>query len=494
MGVIWKIAYRNLREHKTKSLIIGVIIAIGITVLVVGNSLMDTAASGIRRTYIDGYTGNIIVTGKHRSALSLFGSNSMDETVPVIPDFDKIRKYVDALPEVEITSPQAVGQATVSVGEEVRGFVLLFGIDPQQYRKAFPNNIELVAGEFLKPGEQGIMLSERSMKQMEDDNKRRIAPGDSVLLTGMSITGGAKIREVKVRGIFRFKQSDVQLNMVSLIDITNLRALAGMNVQSAADIKLSAQEQALLGDVNEENLFGDSGDLFGGSLISQANTVNQKKPSEKELFNILGDTAKVEAPASDAGTWHFLLIKLKNPGQTARVQAKLDKYFKEQGIEASTQGWMQGAGVMASMTTGIKTVFNIIVLIVAIVAVIIIMNTLVISVTERTAEIGTMRAVGAHKSFVRKMITLETVIISGVFGAIGIVAGSLILLILNITGIHAPNIFFRVIFGGEVLRPVLSTGSVLMSLVIVTVIGVVASLYPVSIALKIQPVKAMQGS
>jgi putative ABC transport system permease protein len=429
MAVIWKIAFRNLREHKTKTLIIGLIIAIGIMVLVVGNSLMDTAAAGIKKMYIDNYTGHIIISGQHQGGLSLFGSNNMNESVPLVPQYEKIEQHIASLPGVVAFSPQAVGQATVSIKDEVQGFVMLFGIDAERYRTMFPNNIELVTGRFLTPGEDGIMLSERSAKQLVDENDKPLAPGDSLVLTGMSMTGGTRIREVKIKGIFRFLNSNPQLNMVSLIDATSLRALMGMNVQAASDIKLDATEKALLGEVDEDSLFTGGDDaLFSGSLVSEANTVKQKH-SEKDLLNILGDKTSNPKEQNDSGAWHFLILKLKDPGQTERVRAELTKYFAAENIAADTQGWVEGAGVMASMTTGIKTVFNIIVLIVAVVAVIIIMNTLVISVTERLAEIGTMRAIGAQKGFVRKIITLETAIISGVFGLIGIVAGCLILLI-----------------------------------------------------------------
>jgi len=61
MGVLLKIAYRNLREHKVKTLIIGSIIALGMLVLVVGNSVLDTATAGIRANYTDNYTGHVIV-------------------------------------------------------------------------------------------------------------------------------------------------------------------------------------------------------------------------------------------------------------------------------------------------------------------------------------------------------------------------------------------------------------------------------------------------
>ena len=136
---------------------------------------------------------------------------------------------------------------------------------------------------------------------------------------------------------------------------------------------------------------------------------------------------------------------------------------------------------MAEMVQG---VFNGAILIIAVVAIIIIMNTLVISVIERTAEIGTMRALGAQKRTVRRMFVLETLSISVVFGAIGIVVACLAVVILNVTGIAAPNSFFAMLFGGEKLRPELQWTSVVFAVGIVAAIGVLASLYPVSVAMR----------
>lgn len=59
-------------------------------------------------------------------------------------------------------------------------------------------------------------------------------------------------------------------------------------------------------------------------------------------------------------------------------------------------------------------------------------------------------------------------------------------------GIPPSNIFFEVLFGGSTLRPVLSLVSVVTSLGVVTIIGLVASLYPTSVALGFSPVRAMQ--
>ena len=64
MRILLTIAWRNIREHKVKTAIIGLIMIIGIMVLVVGNSFMDSAAAGIERYYIQNYTGHFMITGK----------------------------------------------------------------------------------------------------------------------------------------------------------------------------------------------------------------------------------------------------------------------------------------------------------------------------------------------------------------------------------------------------------------------------------------------
>jgi putative ABC transport system permease protein len=127
------------------------------------------------------------------------------------------------------------------------------------------------------------------------------------------------------------------------------------------------------------------------------------------------------------------------------------------------------------------------------VSIIIIMNTLVISVTERIVEIGTMRALGAQKRLVRKLILLETLVLAVAAGSVGILLAAISLAVLNFVGIDPPNAFFNMIFGGEALFPHLSIGAVGNALLMMVTAALIASLYPLAIALKVSPVKAMQG-
>jgi ABC-type antimicrobial peptide transport system permease subunit len=117
------------------------------------------------------------------------------------------------------------------------------------------------------------------------------------------------------------------------------------------------------------------------------------------------------------------------------VKKQLDSYFTKEGIDATVMDWQESAGAIGTLSSAVKIVFNVLVLIIAIVAIIIIiMNTIVISVTERVPEIGTMRAVGAKKGFIFRLILTEVMIIVLVFGLIGIGLGASLLVVLNLPG------------------------------------------------------------
>ena len=326
----------------------------------------------------------------------------------------------------------------------------------------------------------GVVLSEEIATDLGESAGRAVRPGDRVLLTATT-QAGIKVREVPVTGIFRFRNALPQLDFVSLVDITTLRTLTGMTVSAPAEQILTAEQAARLGAVDEDDLFG--GAAAGDSLIQDVEA-GTGAPA-------LLDLGEREQTVVDSGAWHFLLLKLHRPGTAARVTEDLERVIGEADLNAQVLGWVAAAAPVSQLSDGFKIVFNVVIIVIAVVAVIIIMNTLVISVTERISEIGTMRAIGARKGFVRSMIGSETVTLAFVFGGAGVVLALVLLLILGATGIRATNLFLRILFGGEVLRPVISLGSVAFSLLMVAAIGVLSSLYPLAVALRISPRQAM---
>ena len=535
MGVLLRIALRNLLEHKGKTLIIGSIVALAVVVLVVGNAMMDTARTGIERAFINNYTGNIMVSGLAEGSISLFGVQSVGglEQTPVIPEFNEINDYLTGNPRITTTTTQISGFGFMRVeddridGLENSAFTVLFGIDPASYREMF-DNLQLIEGTYLEPGTEGVMLStdrvedlqKAALRGLEDagieEEEYEIHAGDSIRVVSGLSQGLPRIRVVPLIGIYEMTgiSEGVGAELISYIDPQTLRALLGLSLGASSEIELDYEQTELLdrveagrGDSLEDeffsadpfgdDLFGE--ELFGDSVIAEA---TGEVVDFENLDGMLaaGDAtseteeALVEVEAEiDAGTtWHYFLARVENPRRTDQVVEELNEWFISRGISAQAGNWEMAAGPFATTADVIRTVFNIAILIIGIVAVIIIMNTMVLSVMERTSEIGTMRALGAQRGFVWRMFMVETLVITSLFGLIGVATGLGIIGILHLIGVPATNTFLTILFAGPELKPVASAISVLGSLVIVSVIGILAHLYPVSVALKIQPIKAIQ--
>jgi putative ABC transport system permease protein len=488
-NILLKIAYRNLKEHKTKSLIIGILIMLGITILVVGNSFIETASQGIEDNYINNYTGNIIITSSEIESPSLTApSGDIEAATPILPQYPEIKEYVQSLKGVSSVTEQLGGMASIKWGEFGEGFAILYGVEPESYRASFPDGVNIVEGRFLKPGEPGILISREIADSLNETSGEVIKPGDSLLLTSMNGNSGTKIREMTVYGIHEPVNGAAELGYAAYVDPKNMRILNGITLNTVENVSLTSEEETLLGSVNENDLFGEGEDDLFADL-----SVGDDSSADPDWDSILGDTSQRDYfTATDPNGWHYIMVSLNQGVSSEKMIRDLNGYFAEEGIEARAWDWIDGAGMSAQLANTMKIAFNVLIFIVAIVAVIIIMNTLVISVTERIGEIGTMRAIGAKKSFVRMMITWETIIISIFFGLMGIVLGAAIVAIMGSVGFSAGgNMFLTVLLGGEIFRPVISLSAMGLSLIVITIIGVIASLYPVSVALKISPVQAM---
>jgi len=105
------------------------------------------------------------------------------------------------------------------------------------------------------------------------------------------------------------------------------------------------------------------------------------------------------------------------------------------------------------------------------------MNIMLVSVSERTKEVGLIKAIGGKSVSVRKQFLLEAIIIS-VMGAIfGIILGVLV-----------GNIFSMVLDTGFVVP----WNWVVYGIVICTLVGLLAGLYPALKAGKLNPIEALR--
>lgn len=115
-------------------------------------------------------------------------------------------------------------------------------------------------------------------------------------------------------------------------------------------------------------------------------------------------------------------IKLDEGADAAKVEAEVDALLKD-SPEVSVQDQSAFVKSATSIFDTILLMIQILLALAIVIAVLGIINTLALSVIERTRELGLLRAVGLRRSQAMRMITVESVVIS-IFGALlGVVVG-----------------------------------------------------------------------
>ena len=169
----------------------------------------------------------------------------------------------------------------------------------------------------------------------------------------------------------------------------------------------------------------------------------------------------------------------QNPDQLA---ADMESYFdniyrnnRDFRVKATSMASM--VSIMEKMMGTITTAIALIGGIALVVGGIGVMNIMLVSITERTREIGTRKALGAPNSSIRLQFIIESIVICLIGGAIGIIVGC-------IGGIAAAN------YIGASAVP--SVRSILISLGFSMAIGVFFGYYPANKAAKLNPIDALR--
>jgi putative ABC transport system permease protein len=140
----------------------------------------------------------------------------------------------------------------------------------------------------------------------------------------------------------------------------------------------------------------------------------------------------------------------------------------------------------------VQTLFNAGIVLVSIACVIAIINILLIAVFRRTREVGTLRAIGASDGYIRALILSENTVLSFAAGIVGVILGAILIAVINDAHFVVGNELIASVLGGSVIELDISFGVSLISLCVAVMLGFLASLYPVQMAVKIDPIIAVR--
>lgn len=507
MNLIIKIAWRNILRHKGKSFVIGAILFLGAFLMTVGNGVVSGLDRGLQKNIVEGFCGDAVILSDKQEGDNVF-LEFMGKSVEPIYNYKSIDSALAQIPQITRWLPIGKNFAMVlndEGGAADAAFVI--GTDFTKYHAFFGDNLKVVEGRLLKDRERGVLVPTGWRKQTAElynilfavkdvavDTSTLSAEGkkhfsemsikNSVIYMGLNSDNSTTDVRTEVRGIVKYRSLNTIFSNFPIIDIESYRECLGYFSAQSTEVEVKKEDQDIL---SKE---GSLDDMFGSSTISTTSTTSKSivlkagsLASEVDTFSRSTDL--------ETGAFNMVLLRVTSGKSLEKTVAEIDALLKEknQGVRVIT--WKKATGTIGSMAVLIKAALFVFVMFLFFVAIIIIVNTLSMAALERTNEIGMMRAVGARKGFISLMFFGETALLSFFFGSIGIGAGAIAVWILRMLHLSTENDMLQLLYGGDTFSPFLSGTDIVLAVIQLSLVTLIAMLYPMKVAREITPLDAI---
>lgn len=500
MNLSTKIAWRNVWRHKSKSIIIGVILFLGAFLMTLGNAIVAGMERGLEKNLKGSFTGDIIIIPDKEEKDAIF-ADITGSTRELIVNYADVKKLLKENEKIDKTLSSAFGMNLILSDTSDLVPAGFMGVDLKEFLEFYGDQYSILEGRMLKPGETGVLVGNISRKNIINSGDYWVIPKESkvveenltdfakeyganlsvkdeLIVQGASRDGGTLDIRVPVIGVYKLKSLDKLLGDNIIIDIESYRTANGL-VSAGEVVELSAEQKNTL----------DGGFSFDETFIEE-NDSTATNESLEDIFATSEATPEVKVQ-TDSGAYNAIMVKVKKGVNEKAFITELNNEFKEKGLEVRAVSWSAALGFVGQIAVFIRVALNIFVLFIFFVAIIVIMNTLSMTAMERVSEIGMMRAVGAQKGFLRSMFVKETAYLSFFFGGIGVASGLIVVVILQILKIETQNEFLQLAFGGDYLNPIIRIVDLLIGFVELGFVTVLALIYPVKLVGKITPLDAI---
>jgi len=257
------------------------------------------------------------------------------------------------------------------------------------------------------------------------------------------------------------------------------------------------REGLLIGQPLAEKLALKAGDQVNLLVNTSNGDVDQ------QLFTVRG-IYSTRTPAFDDGTIFLPLAKAQAITQTenhaSTIFVLLNDREQTDAVAAALQSstykivtWTQANELLIQTEQFANSYMYLLYLIILAITATVIINTLVMSVFERTREIGIMAAIGMKGGRIMTMFFAESSMLAVGGILMGLALGALLVYYATVYGFYIGNMGITGMMLGETIYAHLTLSDTIVLTVLTFVVTLLAALYPALLAARLEPVDALRG-
>lgn len=472
--MIWSIAWKNVWRNRKRSLIV-------ITAVLLGTTA-GVFTSGLMKGWVEQRLQSAVYT--EQGHLKIYNPEFLnnEEINNTIPQSTAIEEYLQNGKRIKAFSHRVklMSMAATSRGNTA---LMLQGIVVEKekqvsdlYKYILPN-----AGTYFESGgSYSIIISDKTAEQLRIKNYTIKAETFDRLRNAeipQSVSEKLKVIENE-----RFNtESLFRKRLMTLLSAREVKSYGAEILKAAKHYRLNSKIVFTFTDKS-------------GELISQAFKVCGVFKTSNTMFDQMNAYVLQSDLAPIAGLsateYHESGILLNDGVTLENVQSDLRKAFPQVNVLT----WKELAPDAAITSDYMGLYYYIIMGFILFALAFGIINTMMMSILERTKELGMLMAIGMNKKRVFSMIMLETIFLTLVGAVAGMLLGWLSVVITGHTGLDFSSVGegFEAMGWAAIVYPEIDASFFFGVTLMVVATGILSSILPARKALKLDPVEAIR--
>ncbi len=470
-GIAWKNVWRN----RSRSLIVIAAVTVGVFAGVFSIAVMNSAIVQRIDASVNEELSHIQINNKDFR-------NSTDLN-NYIPDVQKVVSSLESVRGVTAITGRIIVRGIASTSTRSAG-VEISGIDVEKEKEMFTLSRKIIpgTGNFLESDTKynSVFIGEKLAKEL---NIIRYYI-DQDVMTDLRKDGVPEAVTGKLEVLYdqRFtSEKKFSREVEKLLDVSEYKKYGRRIKESAWSFREGSRVILTFLDINNIQ----TGAAFRVSGIYRTNN------DMFESVSVFVPEAELRGlTAMPENTYHRIIGKLEDNSLTGPATATLRQLLPDLEV----MNWKEIQPDLAMYADMMQEIYGLFMGIILAALAFGIVNTMLMSVLERTKELGMLAAIGMNRSRIFIMIMLESVFLSLTGGMTGMAVSGIVIALTSKNGIN----LVKYSEGMEALGytahlfPVIDAQFFILTTILIILTGILSSIYPARKALQLNPVDAIR--